>query len=223
MKKAKMTIDILMVVVLLLLMAYSLVGECAHEIIGIGMFALFLAHHVVNRKWWTNLFKGKYRPARILNTTVNVLLAAAMVLQPVSGVLLSKHVLTEVSINGAAGTLRTIHMAVPYWSFLLMGFHLGLHIRMASGNLRKRFGAKSKTAIVVFSILVAGYGVYAFIKRGIGDYLLMKVGFAFFNPQESTALFLLDYAAVMALTAGIGYIVQNCLLSKRKEKNHAKL
>ena len=88
---------------------------------------------------------------------------------------------------------------------------------MVSGNLRKRFGAKSKTAIVVFSILVAGYGVYAFIKRGIGDYLLMKVGFAFFDTQESTALFLLDYAAVMALTAGIGYMIQNRLMNiKRK-------
>ena len=88
---------------------------------------------------------------------------------------------------------------------------------MVSGNLRKRFGAKSKTAIVVFSILFAGYGVYAFIKRGIGDYLLMKVGFAFFDTQESTALFLLDYAAVMALTAGIGYMIQNRLMNiKRK-------
>ena len=217
MKKAKTTIDILMVLALLLLMAYSLVGECAHEVIGIGMFALFLAHHVVNRKWWTNLFKGKYRPARMLNTAVNILLAVAMVLQPVSGVLLSKHVLKEVMVDGAAGTLRTIHMLVPYWSFLLMGFHLGLHIRMVSGNLRKRFGAKSKTAIVVCSILVAGYGVYAFIKRGIGDYLLMKVGFAFFDTQESTALFLLDYAAVMALTAEVGYMIQNRLMNiKRK-------
>ena len=217
MKRAKTTIDILMVVALLLLMAYSLVGECAHEVIGIGMFVLFLAHHVVNRKWWTNLFKGKYRPARVLNTAVNILLAVAMVLQPVSGVLLSKHVFKEVMVDGAAGTLRTIHMLVPYWSFILMGFHLGLHIRMVSGNLRKRFGAKPKTAIVVFSILVAGYGVYAFIKRGIGDYLLMKVGFAFFDTQESTALFLLDYAAVMALTAEVGYMIQNRLMNiKRK-------
>ena len=42
MKKSRMIIDILMVVILPLLMAYSLIGETAHELPGICMFALFL-------------------------------------------------------------------------------------------------------------------------------------------------------------------------------------
>lgn len=49
MKKARMIIDILMTVLLPVLMAYSLVGEQAHEILGLLMFALFIAHHVINR------------------------------------------------------------------------------------------------------------------------------------------------------------------------------
>ena len=57
MKKARMIIDILMVVLLPLLMAYSLIGENVHEVLGICMFALFIAHHVINRKWWTSIFK----------------------------------------------------------------------------------------------------------------------------------------------------------------------
>ena len=59
MKKARMIIDILMVMLLPLLMAYSLIGENIHEVLGVCMFALFIAHHVINRKWWTGLFKGK--------------------------------------------------------------------------------------------------------------------------------------------------------------------
>lgn len=39
-----------MTVALLLLMAYGLVGEAAHEWIGMGMFALFVAHHILNRR-----------------------------------------------------------------------------------------------------------------------------------------------------------------------------
>lgn len=74
MKKARIIIDTLMVALLPLLMAYSLIGEDIHEILGICMFVLFKAHNVINRKWWTSIFKGKYNSARFLNTAVNLLL-----------------------------------------------------------------------------------------------------------------------------------------------------
>lgn len=45
-KKIRMASDLLMVFLLPVLMAYSLVGEAAHEWIGIVMFLLFLLHHV---------------------------------------------------------------------------------------------------------------------------------------------------------------------------------
>ena len=100
MKKARMIIDILMTLLLPVLMAYSLVGEQAHEILGLCIFALFIAHHVINRKWWTGLFKGKYNAVRVLNTLVNLFLAVFMVMQPVSGILMSKYILKNVTIAG---------------------------------------------------------------------------------------------------------------------------
>lgn len=45
--KIKIAVDAAMSVSMLLLMAYGLVGEAAHEWIGMGMFALFVAHHIV--------------------------------------------------------------------------------------------------------------------------------------------------------------------------------
>ena len=120
--KPRMIIDILMVMLLPLLMAYSLIGEKNHEILGICMFALFIAHHVINRKWWTTLFKGKYSPARAFNTAVNLLLAVYMVAQPVSGILMSKHILTGITIAGASSDLRTIHMTLAYWALLFSAF-----------------------------------------------------------------------------------------------------
>lgn len=115
MKKVRMIIDILMTILLPVLMAYSLVGEQAHEILGLCMFALFIAHHVINRKWWTGLFKGKYNAVRILNTLVNLFLAVFMVLQPVSGILMSKYILKNVTIDGTASVMRTTHMTLAYW------------------------------------------------------------------------------------------------------------
>ena len=56
----KICIDIGMIAGLLFLMAYELIGQAAHEWLGIGMFVLFIAHHILNRRWWGRLAKGRY-------------------------------------------------------------------------------------------------------------------------------------------------------------------
>ena len=43
-----------------ILMCHSIVGETAHEVIGIAMFVLFILHHILNFGWIKSLFKGKY-------------------------------------------------------------------------------------------------------------------------------------------------------------------
>ena len=65
-QKIKLAVDAAMTVALLLLMAYGLVGEAAHEWIGMGMFALFVAHHVLNRRWIQAVPRGRYTPLRIV-------------------------------------------------------------------------------------------------------------------------------------------------------------
>ena len=217
MKKVRMTIDISMVVLLPLLMAYSLIGENVHEVLGVCMFALFITHNVINRKWWMSIGKGKYNAVRILNTAVNCFLAVFMILQPVSGILMSKYVLKEVTLSGASSILRTIHMTLAYWGFMLMSFHLGLHIRVISAKMKLHMNKAQKTVVTVLFLLIAIYGIYAFIKRGIGEYLLMKVSFAFFDFSESRLVFLLDYAAVMVLVAEIAFWVQNALITMTQQ------
>ena len=49
--------DLAMTVLLLLLMAYSLVGEAAHEWLGTAIFALFVLHHFLHGKWCRNLLR----------------------------------------------------------------------------------------------------------------------------------------------------------------------
>ena len=82
-KKIHIIIDCGMVILLPLLMAYSLIGEAAHEYLGIAMFLLFIAHHIMNAAWWRNLFRGKYSPVRIVMTVTNLLLVIIMVALPV--------------------------------------------------------------------------------------------------------------------------------------------
>ena len=56
-KRIRLIIDIGMTLLLPLLMAYSLIGELCHEIVGTLIFLLFIIHHVMNRKWFGSLFK----------------------------------------------------------------------------------------------------------------------------------------------------------------------
>ena len=63
--RIKVIVDLLMTVLLMLLMAFELIGREAHEWLGVGMFAAFVTHHILNRKWTAHLLKGKYTPFRI--------------------------------------------------------------------------------------------------------------------------------------------------------------
>lgn len=91
-KKLRIAVDSGMVLLLPLLMEYSLVGETAHEYLGIGMSLLFVAHHILNVAWWKHLLRGKYTPLRILGTAIDLALVVIMLALPISGMILSRYV-----------------------------------------------------------------------------------------------------------------------------------
>lgn len=108
-----------MVLVLMLLMAYSLIGETTHEVLGIFMFCLFILHQMFNKNWYHNLGKGHYNSIRILMTGVNLLIFLLMVSQMISGVLLSKHLF---AFSVAVAHISNIRL-VSYWLFALTALH----------------------------------------------------------------------------------------------------
>ena len=118
--KIRLFTDSGMTLALLLLMSYQLVGEKAHEWIGMAMFLLVIGHHVLNRRWTGNITKGKYTAHRILQTVIVALLALTMIGSMVSGILLSNYIFRFVRIEGVANMARNIHILCAYWGFLLM-------------------------------------------------------------------------------------------------------
>lgn len=210
----KIATDILMTIILLLLMAYSLVGEAAHEWLGIGMLTLFILHHILNSKWSKNLLKGKYTSYRILQTTLVVLALVSMLGSMVSGIVISRHAFSFLPITSGQSWARTLHMLSAYWGFAFISLHLGLHWSTMMTMAKKIFKKPSTVRswiVRVIGILIAGYGVYAFIKRHIGSYMLLKTQFVFFDFDEPIIFFLLDYIAVMALFVFIGHYLTKCL------------
>lgn len=219
----KIYVDVLMTVALLLLMTYGLIGEAFHEWTGTALLVLLILHHVLNRRWTSGIKKGSYTPYRILQTVLVVLALLSMVGSMVSGILLSNYVFSFLEIRGVASLARTVHMVCAYWSFVLTSLHLGLHWNIVTGRLKnslKELPTLEKCIDQVVATAIAVYGIYAFTKRQIGSYMLMRVHFAFFDYEEPLLFFLADYLAIMGLCIFIGYYCGVGLkyYKKRKQK-----
>ena len=218
MKKARSIIDISMMVLLVLLMAYSLIGETLHEVLGTLIFVLFIVHHILNRKWTSAVFKGKYKPTRIFQTVINALLFIVMILQPVSGIVLSKHLFTFLPSLHITSQARTVHMLLAYWGFVFMSIHAGTHLTTMLNKLKKRKKGMRVKAYT-FIALWAAYGCYAFVKRGLPKYMFMRSMFVFFDFSEPRAYFFFDYISIAILFMMIGLLIVKGLSGLSAKKN----
>lgn len=205
-KRIRMALDMAMVVLLPLLMAYSLIGEKLHEIIGTVIFVLFFIHHILNRKWYGAMLRGNYSSARILQTILNVFLLVFMILQPVSGILLSKHLYVSVPTLGITATAREIHLFLAYWGFILMCVHGGTHLSAPIKKLKK-YGKTTWVSVLGTCTVVAIYGGFAFMKRQLPLYMLRRTAFVFFDYNEPIPFFFIDYFAIMVLFTALGYLI----------------
>lgn len=206
-----------MTIALLLLMTYEMIGSEMHEWIGMAMFILFVLHHVLNIHWSKNIFKGRYTVFRYVQTTLVIFIFFTMLSSMISGIMLSRHIFTFLSFDRGISYARTLHLLSAYWGFVLMSVHLGLHWNMVTRMAKKLVKKDSKIRVCmlrVVAIFIAGYGVYAFTKRQIGSYMLLKNQFVFFDFDEPIILFFIDYLAIMGLFTCIGYYVSKVLRKK---------
>ena len=60
--------------------------------------------------------------------------------------------------------------------------------------------AKAIAAKVLLT-LVCGYGIYAFIVRGVGKYMFLRQQFFFLDLEKGYLLFALDYLSILVLIA----------------------
>lgn len=199
----KIAVDMVMTVLLLFLMARQITGDSAHEWLGAGMFVLWIAHHILNRSWYCNLFKGKYTAVRILQLLTNAAVLFSMIGLMVSGIILSREVFAFLPISGGIAFARSLHIVSAFWGFVLMAFHLGMHWNMILGIIRN--AAKtglSKTARFILraaAVLIAGAGVWAVGKNQILSYMFLTTHFVFFDFEKPVLLFFAEYLAMMGL------------------------
>ena len=212
----KITADILMTLALLFLMGYQFWGDAAHEWVGAGMFALFIAHHILNRNWYKTLCKGKYTPLRIFRLIIDLSVFLGMLGLMVSGIMLSRHVFAFLPIGGGMSFARMLHMAASYWGFVLMALHLGLHWDMVMGMARKAVKIRKPSPMLslvptTLGIVIAAYGLYAFVSRDIPIYMFLKTHFVFMDFEEPIPFYYIDYLAVMGMFVCIAHYLSKLL------------
>lgn len=100
-RTVKIIINIAMYLIFVALMQEHLWSDGLHEWLGITLFALFIAHTVLNFRWYQSLFKGRYTAPRITLATINIALLAAMLCCIVSSVLVSGKVFAFLNLGGA--------------------------------------------------------------------------------------------------------------------------
>lgn len=192
--KLQAAVNLALIVLLPLLMAYSLVGEAIHEWLGVVMGALFILHHILNRGWYKGLCRGRHTIARTLGTVTDLLLLADMIVLTVSGIVMSRHLFTFLRISGGMSLARITHLLASYWGLALMSFHAGLHGEAIMGSIRRLARIKGTSALRTAiprsaAVLLGLWGVLSFIRREIGSYLFLRNQFVFFDFSQPLALF----------------------------------
>ena len=212
----KRIVDICMTAILLCLMAYQITGEALHEWIGIAMTLTVIIHQILNRKWYASLFKGKYNPVRVTMTVVNIALIACFLLTAFCGMSMSSHAVPFLYGMAPISFVRRMHLSMSNWSFVLMGIHLGFHIK----TMFARFEISEKTSHVlrIIHTVVAVFGFWLFIKSRMIDYLFFRIPFAVLDYDKAAGMIFLENVVMLLFWVFIGIQVMNLLVRKDKQK-----
>ena len=214
----KRIVDVVLTVLLLFLMAFQVTGDVLHEWLGIGMTVTLVLHHILNRKWYKSIFKGKYSPYRIVMTAVNTLMLAAIALTALSGMSMSGHAVPFMYGLINVMTARTWHLAFSYWSFILMGVHIGLHMKAMTAKLPE----KGKMIFKVILTGVSGVGLRLFLKSGIVNYITFQTHFAFLDYSTAKWLIILQNLAMLMFFVLAGYVLSEVTQRGKDKKYSAK-
>jgi hypothetical protein len=193
---ARLMLDLAMTILLLCAYAYRVIGDAAHEWIGVSVFALFITHNILNWRWYKSIFKGEYTPRRVIMTAVNIALAFTMITLVITGLMQSRTAIAFLRLPGSM-VLRQIHTTAAYWGLPLIGVHMGLHWGMFT-----RIISKNRIIITsarVFAFVFAAFGVWSSFDRDMFSKLFLGFSFDYWPEERPAILFFAVTLSIMAV------------------------
>ncbi|MCQ2588462.1 MAG: hypothetical protein MJ174_10125 [Treponema sp.] len=206
-KLTKIIVDFIMYFDFIFLMSHGTVRNLGwHAYAGIALFVLFVVHHVLNLWFYKTVANGKYNVQRILLSSTAWVLLILMILMAVSSVFATGAVF-EWSPLRFTQFWRTLHLMSTSWAYMIMSFHLALHVQSPLKKLDKKLESKSgKILLYITYCFVIIAGCYAFYQTQI-YYYLFNVG----NWKMAAPNIVVSCLEYMGITAGIisGYHLIN--------------
>lgn len=202
----KICVDFAMTVILVLLMAFEMIGRSMHEWLGAVMFLLFMIHHYFNLYWIKNISKGKYTIQRKVQNVLDLFIFLTALGSIISGIALSETVFSFVPITGGTEFFRIMHMLSAYWGYVLISIHIGCHLSIFSSMVKKiNFISLENKFLRILAFVSAIYGAFAFFKRGLINYMFLRTHFVMFDFDEPVIFFLTDYVMILCFFAYTGH------------------
>ena len=149
----KFGLDIIIALIFALLYNTRVFGGLAfHEIMGLGIGAIFLVHILLNLQWvlkvTQRLFDRTLPSKTRFGYVINILLLISMAFTIVSGLMISKVLFPELGfVNQRA--FHGLHIDVSYLTLVIVGVHVGLHGRWIMDLMKKVFNVKASNTVIV--------------------------------------------------------------------------
>lgn len=188
-KKIKYILDALMTLIMVLLMKITFVGLLWHEILGLGIFLLFVIHNLINikyficvlMKFFSDCVKLRVKIGIVLDLILFVVVTAIVA----TGIMISK----EIFPFGYVGLVSGLHHSLSYLSLILISIHVGLHWSSIMDAFRKMFRLeklnRARTYVLrLVTLLIVFFGIKGSFNQDVAGKLL-----EFNNIDENKDIF----------------------------------
>jgi uncharacterized membrane protein len=212
---ARLIIDLAMTILLLCAYAYRIIGDTAHEWIGISVSVLFFVHNIINRRWYKNIFKGAYTLRRTITAIVNITLVFTMTTLIVTGLMQSRTILSFLHLPGDM-RLRQVHTAAAYWGLIVIAVHTGLHWGIILNAFRKmvRISGESRIRKIILRLIafaLVSFGVWSSFDRNMFSKLFLGFSFDYWPEKRPAILFFVFNFSIMGIYVSITHYLMKLI------------
>lgn len=203
MKYVRLIVDIAMSVLMYLLLSSQYTGLWLHELFGIFLIICIVIHQVLNVRWYRALPKGRYGAVRVLFTVADFALIAAMVCVIISGLARGHEILPEHIIPMDTYVATGMHLISGYLAFLLMGFHVGLHL---------------KRMHMIPGLIISALGICAFIHENFLLYITGQTHFVMFHYGQPAVFYFIELLAIWGMMASLAFALKQLFMNGKRRK-----
>ena len=210
-------LDVILIVLFVAEMCFQMLPKILHEILGVAMAAAIILHVAWNWRRFTSKLK-KLTKRKIFSAAIIFATAICTAIILASGVCMSNYLFPD-AVSGELRrnmTIHQLHVSAPYWLMILIGVHIGLHLRELRQRLLNFFGAENFyrrnekffdiAAILSFSAI----GVFGLIANRVADRILMKHIFATPATDLPAAIFaLMIFGVIMFFALITSFVDEN--------------